>query len=93
MLDEVRAALTSVTAALDAARRAAGRIDPTVAGAAPLVDQAEAFAASWGYGITQLGQHTQQCLTELSKIAAAFDETDRQLAAALRPAKSEEPRS
>ena len=93
VLDEVRAALTSVTAALDAARRAVARVDPAVAGAAPLVDQAEAFAASWGYGITQLGQHTQQCIAELSKIAAAFEETDRQLAAALHPAKRKEPKS
>ena len=85
VLDEVRAALASVSVTLDEARRRLASADAAVAGAPPLVEQAETYAASWQYGITQLGQHAKQCLAELAKVAAAFEETDRRLAAALPP--------
>jgi hypothetical protein len=78
----MRVALTSVTGTLDAARRALAAIDPAAVGAPPLVNQATQFAASWQYGITQLGQHAHYCTVDLSKIAATFEQADRQLAAA-----------
>ena len=83
VLDEMRAALTSVTGTLDAARRALAAIDPAATGAPPLVNQATQFAASWQYGITQIGQHAHYCVLDLSKIAATFEQADQQLAAAV----------
>ncbi len=86
VLDEVRAALTSVTGTLDEARRRLAAADPAATGAPPLVSQAEQYAASWRYGITQLGQHTHGCAADLAAIAAAFGQADQHLAAVLRGA-------
>jgi hypothetical protein len=89
VLDEVRAALTAVTGTLDQARRRLAAVDAGAAGAPPLVAQANQYAASWQYGITQIGQHAHGCVQELAKIAATFEQADRHLAAAIREAKHE----
>jgi hypothetical protein len=91
VLDEMRAALISVTGTLDQARRLLAATDPAVAGAPPLVSQAEQYAASWRYGITQLGQHTHGCVQDLTGIAAAFTQADQQLAGVVRGTGPPEP--
>jgi hypothetical protein len=57
--------------------------DSSLAGADPLAGQVHAFAGSWNYGLTELGQHGGECIRMLRQVGSTFDQLDRELAAGL----------
>ena len=54
--------------------------DSSLTGADPLAGQVHAFAGSWNYGLTQLGQHSSECIRMLRQVGSTFDQLDRELA-------------
>jgi hypothetical protein len=53
--------------------------DSYVTGADPLAGQVHAFAGSWHYGLTQLGQHGEECVKMLRHVGATFDQLEQRL--------------
>jgi hypothetical protein len=57
--------------------------DSALAGTDPLASQVHGFADSWNYGLTQLGQHADECVKMLRQVGATFDQLDGELTGAL----------
>ena len=57
--------------------------DGSLSGTDPLAGQVHEFAGSWNYGITQLGQHSSECIRMLAQVGSTFDQLDRELASDL----------
>jgi hypothetical protein len=57
--------------------------DGSLSGTDPLAGQVHAFAGSWNYGITQLGQHSDECTRMLRNVGSAFDQLDSELTSEL----------
>jgi hypothetical protein len=57
--------------------------DGALGGTDPLAGQVHAFAGSWNYGLTQLGQHSTDCIRMLRQVGSTFDQLDRELASDL----------
>jgi hypothetical protein len=84
LLDELRTALRSMTVTLEGACHQVSGVDAGVMGAQPLVDGIQQFTSGWRYGITQVGQHSEQASQMLTHIGKTFDALEGQLAAELR---------
>jgi hypothetical protein len=57
--------------------------DSSLAGTDPLAGQVHGFAGSWNYGLTQLGQHGDECIRMLRQVGSTFDQLDSELASDL----------
>jgi hypothetical protein len=57
--------------------------DITLTGTDPLAGQVHGFADSWNYGLTQLGQHSDECVRALRQVGTAFDRLDSELTSEL----------
>ena len=57
--------------------------DSGLTGTDPLAGQVHGFSASWNYGLTQLGQHGQDCVRMLRQVGSTFDRLDCELASQL----------
>jgi len=57
--------------------------DSSLTGADPLAGQVHGFAGSWNYGLTQLGQHGDECIRMLRQVGSTFDQLDSELASDL----------
>ena len=57
--------------------------DSTLTGTDPLAGQVHGFAGSWNYGLTQLGQHGDDCIRMLRQVGSTFDQLDSELASDL----------
>jgi hypothetical protein len=57
--------------------------DDALTGTDPLAGQVHGFAGSWNYGLTQLGQHGQDCVRMLHRVGTTFDRLDSELASQL----------
>ena len=86
VLDELVAAFSGFSEMLAGACADIRNGDANLTGDDPLSGQVHSFADSWNYGITQLGQHSHECITMLREVGTTFDQLDRQLASELTPA-------
>lgn len=57
--------------------------DSSLTGTDPLAGQVHGFAESWNYGLTQLGQHGDECIRMLRQVGSTFDQLDSELASDL----------
>jgi len=57
--------------------------DSSLSGTDPLAGQVHGFAGSWNYGLTQLGQHGDECIRMLRQVGSTFDQLDSELASDL----------
>ena len=57
--------------------------DGSLTGTDPLAGQVHGFAGSWNYGLTQLGQHGDECIRMLRQVGSTFDQLDSELASDL----------
>jgi hypothetical protein len=57
--------------------------DSSLSGTDPLAGQVHAFAGSWHYGLTQLGQHSSECIRMLRQVGSTFDQLDGELSSDL----------
>jgi hypothetical protein len=57
--------------------------DSSLTGVDPLAGQVHAFAGTWNYGLTQLGQHGDECIRMLRQVGSTFDQLDNELASDL----------
>jgi hypothetical protein len=89
VLDDLIAALSGFTGRLAAACNDISSGDGYVTGGDPLAGQVHGFAGSWHYGLTQLGQHSEQCVQMLRQVGSTFDRLDRELAGELSRSKGQ----
>ncbi|MEV7195332.1 hypothetical protein AB0N81_26530 [Streptomyces sp. NPDC093510] len=80
VFEDLKRTFSSVSDRMDAARRT---LRGTV-GAGKLVEDVHEFADEWGYGIKQLGKHTQGAVKMINKIDDEFSKLDRALAESLK---------
>lgn len=74
VLDELVAAFSGFGGMLAGACGDIRNGDANLTGDDPLSGQVHSFAGSWNYGITQLGQHSHECVTMLHKVGITFDQ-------------------
>lgn len=79
VLDELIAAFTGFGRRVSSACAEIRSGDAALTGDDPLAGQVRDFGGSWNYGLTQLGQHSGVCVTELRQIGSTFDKLDEQL--------------
>jgi hypothetical protein len=83
VLDTLISDLTGFSGQLWSACTSIRNGDGALVGADPLSSQVHSFADSWNYGLTQLGQHTSECVSLLRQVGATFDQLDHELASEL----------
>ncbi|MET7696952.1 MULTISPECIES: hypothetical protein [unclassified Streptomyces] len=84
IFEDLRKTFSTVSDRMDTARRTLRGTDGSVVGAAALVDDVHDFADDWGYGIKQLGKHTQGAVKMIDKIGKSFDDLDLKLAESMK---------
>lgn len=72
---------------MEATRRTLRGTDASAVGESKLVEDVQDFADDWGYGIKQLGKHTQGAVKMIDKIADSFGKLDLDLAESLKAPK------
>ncbi|MEU1202824.1 hypothetical protein ABZ446_42345 [Streptomyces sp. NPDC005813] len=87
IFEDLRKTFSTVTDRMDTARRTLRGTDGSVVGDAGLVDDVHDFADDWGYGIKQLGKHTQGAIKMIDKIGESFEKLDLDLAESLKSPK------
>ena len=83
VLDELVAAFSAFSGKLASACADIRNGDANLTGDDPLSGQVHSFAGSWNYGITQLGQHSHECITMLHEVGTTFEQLDCRLASEL----------
>ncbi len=83
VLDDLISAFSGFGGQLAAACADIRSGDSALAGTDPLAGQVRGFAGSWNYGLTQLGQHGNECVRMLRQVGTAFDRLDHELASEL----------
>jgi hypothetical protein len=88
IFEDLKRTFSTISDRMDTARRTLRGTDGSVVGAPRLVDDVHEFADDWGYGVKQLGKHTQNAVKMINKIGKTFDDLDLELAQSLKSAKS-----
>ncbi|MEK8172085.1 hypothetical protein NKH77_30840 [Streptomyces sp. M19] len=86
VFEHLRTTFSTVSDRMDTARRAArhGRERGRRGG---LIEDVHDFADEWGYGIKQLGKHTDDARKMIEKIGKEFGKFDTDLAESLKASK------
>ncbi|MFE0174384.1 hypothetical protein ACFWZ2_18880 [Streptomyces sp. NPDC059002] len=87
IFEDLKKTFSSVSDRMDAARRTLKGTDGSVVGAGKLIEDVHEFADEWGYGVKQLGKHTQGAVKMINKIDEEFSKLDQALAESLKSAK------
>jgi hypothetical protein len=85
----LRKTFSSISDRMETTRRTLRSADSSAVGESKLVEDVQDFADDWGYGIKQLGKHTQGAVKMINKIGESFDKLDLDLAESLRTKKKE----
>lgn len=89
IFEDLKDTFSTISDRMDRMRRTLKGTDGSVVGASQLVDEVHEFSDEWGYGVKQLGKHTQGAVKMINKIGQEFSKLDQDLAASLK--KSEPP--
>ncbi|MET7357650.1 hypothetical protein ABZS76_04300 [Streptomyces sp. NPDC005562] len=84
VFEDLKRTFSGVSDRMDAARRTLKGTDGSVVGAKELIEDVHEFADEWGYGIKQLGKHTQGAVKMINKIDTEFGKLDQALAESLK---------
>ncbi|MBM7171399.1 hypothetical protein JQK87_23930 [Streptomyces sp. G44] len=87
VFEDLKRTFSGVSDRMDAARRALKSTDGSVVGAGKLIEDVHDFADEWGYGVKQLGKHTQGAVKMINKIDEEFGKLDQALAESLKSAR------
>ena len=81
---DLKKTFSSISDRMEATRRSLRSADASCVGESGLVEDVQDFADDWGYGIKQLGKHTQGAVKMINKIGEEFGKLDHDLAESLK---------
>ncbi|MEV6017866.1 MULTISPECIES: hypothetical protein [unclassified Streptomyces] len=84
IFEDLKKTFSTISDRMETARRTLRGTDGSAVGDQGLVDDVHDFADSWGYGIKQLGKHTQGAVKMIDKIGSSFGKLDLDLAESLK---------
>ncbi|MEV0639638.1 hypothetical protein AB0I77_32830 [Streptomyces sp. NPDC050619] len=85
----LRKTFSSISDRMETTRRSLRSADASAVGESKLIEEVQDFADDWGYGVKQLGKHTQGAVKMINKIGESFDKLDLDLAESLKTKKKE----
>lgn len=87
VFEDLRKTFSTISNRMETTRRTLRGTDGSVVGASKLVEDVHDFVNDWGYGIKQLGKHTQNAVKMIDKIGDSFSKLDQDLAESLKSTK------
>ncbi|MFD6922038.1 hypothetical protein ACFV99_17735 [Streptomyces sp. NPDC059944] len=87
IFEDLKETFSSISDRMESTRRTLRGTDASAVGESKLVEDVQDFADDWGYGIKQLGKHTQGAVKMIDKIADSFGKLDLDLAESLKAPK------
>ncbi|MFJ7305709.1 hypothetical protein [Streptomyces sp. NPDC099088] len=87
IFEDLKKTFSSISDRMESTRRTLRGTDASAVGEIKLVEDVQDFADDWGYGIKQLGKHTQGAVKMIDKIADSFGKLDLDLAESLKAPK------
>lgn len=87
IFQDLKKTFSSISDRMETTRRALRSADASAVGEKQLIEDVQDFADDWGYGIKQLGKHTQGAVKMINKIGESFDKLDLDLAESLKAPK------
>ncbi|MFK0109201.1 hypothetical protein [Streptomyces sp. NPDC091217] len=84
IFQDLKKTFSSISDRMETTRRTLRSADASVVGEKQLVEDVQDFADDWGYGIKQLGKHTQGAVKMINKIGESFGKLDLDLAESLK---------
>ncbi|WP_371546968.1 hypothetical protein OG266_18415 [Streptomyces sp. NBC_00554] len=87
IFQDLKKTFSTISDRMDATRRTLRGTDASAVGQSQLVEDVQDFADEWGYGIKQLGKHTQGAVKMINKIGESFNQLDLDLAESLKAPK------
>ncbi|MFJ2832682.1 hypothetical protein ACIPC1_34890 [Streptomyces sp. NPDC087263] len=87
IFEDLKKTFSTISDRMDATRRTLRGTDASAVGQSQLVEDVQDFADEWGYGIKQLGKHTQGAVKMINKIGESFSQLDLDLAESLKAPK------
>ncbi|MFF0140071.1 hypothetical protein ACFYRN_26890 [Streptomyces sp. NPDC005227] len=87
IFEDLKKTFSSISDRMESTRRTLRGTDASAVGESKLVEDVQEFADDWGYGIKQLGKHTQGAVKMIDKIADSFGKLDLDLAESLKAPK------
>ncbi|TDT37312.1 hypothetical protein EV562_10687 [Streptomyces sp. BK208] len=87
IFQHLKTTFSTISDRMEATRRSLRGADATVVGESQLIEDVQDFADEWGYGIKQLGKHTQGAVKMINTIGDTFDKLDLDLAESLKAKK------
>ncbi|MGW1713018.1 hypothetical protein [Streptomyces sp. NPDC002156] len=88
IFEDLKKTFSTISDRMENARRSLRAADASVLGESKLVEDLRDFADEWGYGIKQLGKHTQGAVKMINHIDDTFSKLDLDLAESLKSAKA-----
>lgn len=85
---DLKKAFSTITDRMNAARSTLRGTDGSVVGDSELLNDVHEFADDWGYGVKQLGKHTEGAVKMIDKIDSTFSKGDLALAQSLEAARN-----
>ncbi|MFE9608319.1 hypothetical protein [Streptomyces sp. NPDC006012] len=80
VFEHLKKTFSTISDRMEDARRSLRGTDASAVGESKLIDDVQDFADDWGYGIKQLGKHTQGAVKMINTIGDTFDKLDQELA-------------
>ncbi|MFJ8491000.1 hypothetical protein ACIRBZ_21995 [Streptomyces sp. NPDC094038] len=87
IFQDLKKTFSSISDRMETTRRTLRSADASAVGERQLVEDVKDFADDWGYGIKQLGKHTQGAVKMINKIGESFGKLDLDLAESLKAPK------
>ncbi|GGN28907.1 hypothetical protein ABT404_02165 [Streptomyces hyaluromycini] len=84
IFQDLKKTFSSISDRMETTRRTLRSADASAVGERQLVEDVQDFADDWGYGIKQLGKHTQGAVKMINKIGESFGKLDLDLAESLK---------
>ncbi|KAF4405013.1 MULTISPECIES: hypothetical protein [Streptomyces] len=84
VFEDLKKTFSTVSDRMEAARRALRNVDASAVGSARLIEEVHEFSDDWGYGVKQLGKHTQGAVKMINKIGEEFGKLDHDLAESMK---------
>ncbi|MEU5311133.1 hypothetical protein [Streptomyces sp. NPDC021562] len=84
IFQDLKKTFSSISDRMEATRRTLRSADASAVGEKQLIEDVQDFADDWGYGIKQLGKHTQGAVKMINKIGESFGKLDLDLAESLK---------
>ncbi|MER6078665.1 hypothetical protein [Streptomyces sp. NPDC001833] len=84
IFQDLKKTFSSISDRMETTRRTLRSADASAVGEKQLIEDVQDFADDWGYGIKQLGKHTQGAVKMINKIGESFGKLDLDLAESLK---------